>query len=298
MLNEPNPLKQALDALNASRNTQSDLQGDPLQFAHRYEAPLDQELAAVFASMLAYGRVSLFLPVIESWLNVCDRYGGPRACVEQFTVDTVTEMSELSYRWNKEPHFSLVMFTMQEILRQHTSLKLLFESCHEPEDVDINPTLSRAMDIFHSTAVDIAHNVGLSVSTFSELPDGFRRFFSSPTKGSACKRWHMLLRWMVRTESPDLGLWSLPVHKLCIPLDVHVHGISLLLGLTTQRSANLKAAQAITAGLKEISPTDPIQYDFALAHLGISGQCKKAYDSEICPNCPLHDPCIHTKDPH
>lgn len=298
MSNDLHPLKQALDALNRSRNTQSDVQGDPLQFAHRYEAPLDQELAAVFASMLAYGRVSLFLPVIERWLDICDRHGGPRACVEQFNIDIVSEMSVLSYRWNKEPHFSLVMFTMQEVLRQHTSLKSLFESCHHPDDLDINPTLIRVMDTFHAAAIATAHNVGLSVTDFTELPDGFRRFFSSPIKGSACKRWHMLLRWMVRTEAPDLGLWSLPIHKLCIPLDVHVHGISLLLGLTTQRSANLKAAQAITEKLKAISPTDPIQYDFALAHLGISGQCKKAYDSEICPNCPLHDPCIHTKDLH
>ena len=269
MLNEPNPLKEALDALNASRNIQSDLQGDPLQFAHRYASPLDQELAVVFASMLAYGRVSLFLPIIERWLTICNNYGGPRACVEQFNADIIPEMSILSYRWNKEPHFSLVMFTLQEILRQHISLKALFESCYQSEDVDINPTLSRAMHTFQAAAVATAHHAGLSVTMFSELPDGFRRFFSSPENGSACKRWHMLLRWMVRTESPDLGLWNLPVHKLCIPLDVHVHSISLLLGLTTQRSANLKAAQAITAGLKEISPTDPIQYDFALAHLGI-----------------------------
>lgn len=297
-LNNLAPLKKALDALNASRSTDIDLQGDPLQFAHRYTDPLDQELTAVMSSMLAYGRVSLFLPVIERWLNICDANGGPRQFVDDFSAEHIPALSGLSYRWNKEPHFTLVMFTLQEVLTTYTSLKSLFEQSHHPDDVDINPTLSRVMDIFHDAAVRIASKAQITATTFNELPDGFRRFFSSPRKGSACKRWHMLLRWMVRKTSPDLGLWDLPVEKLCIPLDVHVHSISQLLGLTTQRSANLKAAQHITSKLRQISPTDPIQYDFALAHLGISGQCKKTYDSQICPNCPLHAPCIHTKDQH
>lgn len=275
-----------------------DLQGDPLQFAHRYNHPLDQELAAVMASMLAYGRVTLFNPVIERWMQICDRHGGPRECVTHFSKSHLPEMTTLSYRWNKEPDFSLVMFTLQHTLSQYSSLKVLFETCHEYDDVDINPTLTRAMEVFHASAVASSHQVGLSVSKFEELPDGFRRLFSSPKKGSACKRWHMLLRWMVRSETPDLGLWELPIHKLCIPLDVHVHSISQMLGLTSHRSPNLKAAQAITAGLRKINPNDPVQYDFALAHLGISGLCKKTFDPEICPDCPLHDPCIHTNNPH
>ena len=174
-------------------------------------------------------------------------------------------MSVLSYRWNKEPHFSLVMFTMQEVLRQHTSLKSLFESCHHPDDLDINPTLIRTMDTSHAWQSPLHTMLDCSVTDFTELPDGFRRFSSSPVKGSACKRWHMLLRWMVRTETPDLGLWSLPVHI------VYSVGCPCSWNISITRLNNTTQCQSQSrtghyGKLKAISPTDPIQYDFALAH--------------------------------
>ncbi len=290
-----NKLKQALNTLMLEQNIEETIQQDPIQFAHRYTDPLDQELAAIFASMLAFGRVSLFLPVIKQWMSLCDERGGPRACVDNFSPADFDAFNALSYRWNKSPDFVLVMLTFQRLFTQEASVKSWIESLYQAEDVDLNDTLSRAMTTLTACAIYAGTLTGLSIETVSDLPDGFKRFFSSPAKGSACKRWQMLMRWMVRKTAPDLGLWELPPSKLTIPLDVHVHSISQMIGLTKLKSANLKAAREITGHLRAIAPDDPIQYDFALAHLGISGQCQKAYNLEICPSCPLHDLCIHTK---
>ena len=76
---------------------------------------------------------------------------------------------------------------------------------------------------------------------------------------------------MTRDESPDLGLWNIPPSKLIIPLDVHIHRIAQLIGLTRRRDASWKTAVEITSNLRRIHPEDPIRYDFVLAHLGISG---------------------------
>ena len=288
-------LKIALDSLMEHRDITATISQDPIQFAHRYTDPKDQELAAIFASMLAFGKVSLFIPVIERWMSLCDERGGPRQCVEQFSSADFEMFNTLSYRWNKPPDFILIMLTFQSVLKTNPKLSFWIESLYIQEDTDLNPTLTRMMTTLHSHAVKVATLAGISATQFSDLPDGFRRFLSSPAKGSACKRWQMLLRWMVRDTSPDLGLWKLPAAKLTIPLDTHVHSISQMIGLTKLRSANLKAAQEITRHLRQIAPKDPTQYDFALAHLGISGQCKKTYNSEICTHCPLHDLCVHTK---
>ena len=288
-------LKVALDALMDQRDVESTISQDPIQFAHRYTDPKDQELAAIFASMLAFGKVTLFIPVIERWMALCDERGGPRHCVEKFSSIDFEAFNTLSYRWNKPPDFILIMLTFQSLLQTNPQLSFWVESLHLPEDTDLNPTLTRMMTTLHHHAVKSASLAGISATHFSDLPDGFRRFLSSPAKGSACKRWQMLLRWMVRDTEPDLGLWNLPIGKLTIPLDTHVHSISRMIGLTKLRSANLKAAQEITKHLRQIAPNDPIQYDFALAHLGISGQCKKTYNSEICTHCHLHDLCVHTK---
>ena len=291
-------LKNALDNLLSKQNVQSTISNDPIQFAYRYTDPKDKELAAIFASFLAFGRVSLFLPVIKKWMTLCDERGGPRQAVDTFSSDDIEDFNTLSYRWNKPPDFVLVMFTFQHLLKKYDTVGELIESLYEVDDQDLNNTLTRLICILEEHALASATAVGLTPTTFTDLPDGFKRFFSSPAKGSACKRWQMLMRWMVRTKAPDLGLWSLPASKLTIPLDVHVHGLSQMIGLTKHKSANLKAAKEITDRLRRIHPTDPIEYDFALAHLGISGNCQKTYKKEICPFCPLHDLCVHTKGNH
>lgn len=84
---------------------------------------------------------------------------------------------------------------------------------------------------------------------------------------SACKRLAMFLRWMVRTDGiVDLGIWKTAVHprQLIIPLDTHVHQISLRLGLTAQKTATLRTAREITDALAKVFPDDPCLGDFAL----------------------------------
>lgn len=295
---EDTTLKNALDTLLSRQDIEATIANDPIQFAHQYTDPKDKELAAIFASFLAFGRVRLFLPVIRKWMALCDERGGPRKAVERFSADDIEAFNTLAYRWNKPPDFALVMFTFQRLFTEHDTVGKLIESLYEAEDVDLNDSLTRLMEKFENYAVQSAPMAGVTATTFKSLPDGFKRFFSSPAKGSACKRWQMLMRWMVRTTAPDLGLWKLPVAKLTIPLDVHVHSISQMIGLTTQKSANLKAARDITDRLRRIHPRDPVAYDFALAHLGISGECQKTHKKEICPSCPLHDLCVYTKGSH
>ena len=101
----------------------------------------------------------------------------------------------------------------------------------------------------------------------------------------------MLLRWMVRTDAPDVGLWTLPRHKLVIPLDTHIHRIARLVGLTHRTDGSWRTAIEITRNLKKIDADDPVRFDFALAHLGISGACKGRRVAAICDACELLPAC-------
>ena len=122
---------------------------------------------------------------------------------------------------------------------------------------------------------------------------GFSHLLSDPRRGSALKRVNMWLRWLVRgPDGVDLGLWrDLGPERLILPLDVHTFRLSGALGLTTRRSADLKAAIEITEHLRFLRPSDPIGYDFALAHLGISGACKGHRVVNVCEQCPLDTLC-------
>ena len=127
-----------------------------------------------------------------------------------------------------------------------------------------------------------------------ELPasPGLRFMLPDPLEGSACKRWRMFLRWMVRTGWPDLGSWPhYPAASLVIPLDTHVARISRLIGLTERRTPDGRMARDITEALRRVDPEDPLAYDFALSHLGILGDCPGGGKKQDCPACPLGDLC-------
>ena len=98
---------------------------------------------------------------------------------------------------------------------------------------------------------------------------GYNFLIGKPRSSSAMKRWHMYLRWMVRKDGIDLGLWK-RVNRadLLIPLDTHTFSTARKLGLLKRKTPDLKAAIELTNRLKEFDPEDPVRYDFALYRLG------------------------------
>ncbi len=92
---------------------------------------------------------------------------------------------------------------------------------------------------------------------------------------SPLKRWNMYLRWMVRSDNIDLGLWKKVDKKdLILPLDTHTFKVSMQLGLLKRKSYDLKSALLITEELRKYDREDPVKYDFALYRLG---QSKKSH---------------------
>ena len=94
--------------------------------------------------------------------------------------------------------------------------------------------------------------------------------FPLPEKGSACKRMNLFLRWMVRKDELDFGLWNeIEKKKLVIPVDTHIARICKTLKLTKRKNVSWKMAEEITEKLKIFDPDDPVKYDFAICHIGI-----------------------------
>jgi uncharacterized protein (TIGR02757 family) len=97
---------------------------------------------------------------------------------------------------------------------------------------------------------------------------------------------------MVRpADGVDLGLWPVSPSDLLIPVDTHIHRISRNLGLTDRRAASWATAEEITANLRRLDPRDPVKYDFALCHLGVSRQCPSRSEQDKCARCVLQDVC-------
>ncbi len=92
---------------------------------------------------------------------------------------------------------------------------------------------------------------------------------TSIAKASAMKRWMMYLRWMVRRDELDMGLWSrLSTAELIMPLDTHTFAVCRRLGLLERKQCDLRAALELTETLRRFDPDDPVRYDFALYRIG------------------------------
>jgi uncharacterized protein (TIGR02757 family) len=122
---------------------------------------------------------------------------------------------------------------------------------------------------------------------------GYRHLFPRPSGGGPCKRLNLFLRWMVRREPPDFGLWRrVSPAKLLIPLDTHIENMSRAVGLTRRKTRDWRMASAITRRLASLDPDDPVKYDFALCHKRMSGDCPNRRDVVRCRPCGLRSVCL------
>ena len=130
-------------------------------------------------------------------------------------------------------------------------------------------------------------------SAYGRVPrrPGVCYFFPRPSAGSGCKRLNLFLRWMVRRDALDLGVWTrVSPAKLVVPLDTHVIRVGRCLGLTRYASPGWPMARDITASLRRLDPADPVKYDYALCHLGMMNACG-FNRSQRDAQCPLRGLC-------
>lgn len=278
-------LQLALDNLFSSVETETRIQADPIRFPKRYQDLLDQEVVALFSALLAYGRVKAIGQSIEGILDVLGDHPGATITADAQSMRdhqvTPRRFQNFVYRFTREADLNKVWVGVGEVILRYGSIGHCFRAHDDPND----PTLLSAYQGFYDDVLTYSHHI--------EGGSGFNHLFSNPKKGSALKRVNMWLRWMVRgPDQIDIGVWrDLGAHRLLIPLDVHVFRLSSAIGLTQRRTANLKTAIEVTQMLKRFDHADPIKYDFALAHLGISGACKGHRGATVCDECPLKTLC-------
>jgi uncharacterized protein (TIGR02757 family) len=281
-----NRLKQPLDRLCREFDWALRVKQDAIQFPLRYSDPADIELAGLFASCMAYGRVDLFGPWVDWTLQ---RMGeSPARFVMGFDLQKQGQaFSGFSYRFNREGDLVAFCLAAQRLLVRHGSLKAFFLEGYSPEHPHVGPALEHFAEGFRGQDLS-------AVFARNELSYGFKHWFPLPSTGGACKRLHLYLRWMVRGEAPDFGIWSgVPPSALLMPVDTHIENMARSIGLTRRRSRSWLMVEEITGKLKGLDPDDPVRYDFALCHKRMSGQCLNRRDAEICAPCGLKPVCVH-----
>ena len=275
-------LRSALDTLYADFNVDRAV-ADPIWIVHRYERPDDREVAAFIAAALAFGRVQSVLNSIAGMLQVMG--ASPAAFVRAFAPARDRKIFDhLVHRWTKGADMAALVWAMHQMFRQAGSIEGFFAEGLPPGAVDV----TEGLQSFSTRALALDQK---AVYGRSRPKPGVAYFFSRPSSGGACKRLNLFLRWMVRKDQVDLGVWSrVRPGQLIVPLDTHVIRVGQCLQLTRLKSPGWRMATDITKSLRALDPLDPVKFDFSICHLGMMNACgfgKKVGDA----HCPLKGAC-------
>jgi uncharacterized protein (TIGR02757 family) len=256
---------------------------DPVHKARRFTSNEDREIVAFCAAGLAFGRVASVLQSIEGLLAVMG--SSPADYVRRFKPARDREaLRPLVHRWIRGVDLAALILVLQRMLRESGSVEQFFVEGDDPSAPDI----SAALDSFSRRAMQTDLK-----PAYGRVPTraGVCYFFPRPSAGSACKRLNLFLRWMVRKDAIDMGVWTrISPSRLIVPLDTHVIRLGRCLRLTKYVSPGWKMAAEITASLRELDAADPVRYDFSLCHIGMMKACgyrTRQRDSQ----CPLRGVC-------
>lgn len=247
-------LKQRLDKEVMARNSLHELsyeRPDPLLVASK----LNDEFAILLCALYGYGKASLIVQFLETL---------PFELINESEQRIKKELSSYYYRFQNSSDV-IASFIAMRRLKQELSLNELFVKEYQKHH-----SILEALDSLIETIMDIYthHSQGYKFLIGSRLKRD--KMGAIKLSGNApYKRWMMYLRWMIRKDSLDLGLWQgIDTKQLILPLDTHTFKVSQRLGLLKRKTYDLKAAVEVTNRLKTFDKNDPIKYDFALYRIG------------------------------
>jgi len=275
-------LRDVLERVYARYNHRQFIGSDPLQFVHRYKNRRDREIVGFLASALAYGRVQ---QIERSLTQLFDRMeGSPYEFTLRFDSRSRAKLRGFKHRFTTGDDISDLLTRFRRVLDEFGRLEAFFLQGYRPEHATVLPALTTFCE---------------SLTEFTggtQTSPGMDYLLASPRRGSACKRLNLFLRWMVRDDEVDVGLWKhVDKAKLIVPVDVHMGRLCRILGFHDSKSTTLTTAIKITEAFAQIEPTDPAKYDFALSRIGILEGCDGRPRPE-CIACELNGIC--SRGPH
>jgi len=257
---------------------------DPIELVRPYARGADREIAGFIASALAFGNVTAVMASVRAALAPLGP--SPATFVRAFDPGRDGEaFNSFVHRWTRGRDLVALIWVLHQMLERSGSIEQFFVEGDDPAAADVTTGLEsfsrRAM------ALDLTRVYGGRPPGRTGVP----YFFSRPSSGGACKRLNLYLRWMVRSDQVDLGVWTrFTPARLIVPLDTHVIRLGQCLRLTRYRSPGWRMAADITARLRALDPSEPVRFDFSLCHVGMMGNCGFS-TAQRDAQCPLRGLC-------
>jgi uncharacterized protein (TIGR02757 family) len=229
---------------------------DPISIPHRFRLKQDIEIAGFFAAIFSWGRRDIIINKSIELMGLFDH--SPYNFVQNYNPKLdYKKIFGFKHRTFNSSDLDFYLRAMQKHFENNDSLEDAFLISRKDANSQriVNESIESNLTHFYSY--------------FSSLVPCEQRnlkHISTPASNAACKRLCMYLRWMVRKDEVDFGLWKrMNSSQLIIPLDVHVMKIAQRLDLIEETDKpNWKTALKLTNAIRKFDSKDPCKYDFAL----------------------------------
>lgn len=253
-------LKEFYEYLYDKYNNRSYIVSDPIDLVYKTEG--NKEFIALCSSLFSYGKVENIKNFLIKFFN---NFGG-----DPFNIKIPNNTKNLYYRFQKFDDIKLLIEFIVYIYKNYGSLEQLFLS--------FSNVLEDAFIKFTNFAKEFGKTKSAGCGYFSLFPTG---------EGLYSKRFNMFLRWMIRKDNIDMGLWNnYNSSELRYPMDTHIMKFALSKGIIKSKQNNIRNVAMITDYFKRFSFDDPVKYDFALTRQGMLYACtfKKDVNCYYCEN--------------
>lgn len=289
-------LKSTLEKIFEKYESPEFLSSDPIEFPHSYSNPKDQEISGLIAALFSYGNVRAIKNHLQHLFELCGN--SPHEFLLKENLSRIRKEIR-PYRFQKSSDILLFFRTLQEHLQNDSaqSLEPLFSLAREKE-FNLTPREQKLLLQGGSLRQRILsfqirfRAISKKIDSKGVNSYGYRFLVGQGIQTSSLKRYSMYLRWMVRKDFPDFGIYaSVSPEELLYPLDVHIQRVANVLEISSRKTPDWKKAEEITAFFRRIFPEDPTRGDFALSRLGILRRCKSKYITELCGECQINPIC-------
>jgi uncharacterized protein (TIGR02757 family) len=235
----------------------SKISPDPLEMLHIFKSDLNKEAMGLISSIFAYGNIKQIIKSQERVLMATEFE--PYKFIINLSRGNEDKLRIIAHRFYTGKDTVQLFRTLSHIYNEYGSIRNYFLRFYNPNDKNIR----NGIEGFSNSIINYLENNKV-------LTHGTRFMFPLPSAGSACKRMNLFLRWMVRKDELDFGIWNeISPAKLVIPVDTHIARICKELKLTRLKNVSWKMAEEITDSLRKFDPVDPVKYDFAICHIGM-----------------------------
>ena len=229
---------------------------DPISIPHLFTKKEDIEIAGLLSATIAWGNRTMILQNANRLMEMMDF--SPYDFVLNFNDGDLKIFEKFVHRTFNSIDLQYFILSLKNIYQEHGGLEKIFIT-----EAGIKEAILYFRNIFFEL----------------DYPTRTSKHIANPAKNSSAKRLNMFLRWMVRKDDKgvDFGIWK-TIHpsQLYCPLDIHSGRVARQLGILERKQDDWKAVEELTENLRQLDPTDPVKYDFALFGMGVNENFKTA----------------------